>query len=52
MLADEIDDAVNERVAMEIAELAEGNTAAEVRISVGVAAGATERAFAGDFDGE
>lgn len=52
VLADEIDDAIDESVAMEVVELAESGFAAEVRITVRVTARAGERAFASDFDGE
>lgn len=52
VLADKIDDAVDECVAMEIIELTKRSLAAEVRIAVSVAAGTGERTFASDFDGE
>ena len=52
VLADEIDDAVDESVAVEIVELSKSGFAAEVRVAVGVTAGTGERTFASDFDGE
>jgi len=52
VLADEIDDAVDESVAAKIVELPKSGFAAEVRIAVGVTAGAGERALASDFDGK
>jgi hypothetical protein len=52
VLADEIDDAIDESVAMEIVELAKRGFAAEVQVAVGIAARAGERTFASDFDGE
>ena len=52
VLADEIDDAIDESVAAEIVELAKRRFAAEVRFAVGVTARAGERAFSSDFDGE
>ena len=52
VLADEIDDAVDESVAAQVIQLAKSGFAAEVRVAVSVAAGACERAFARDFDRE
>lgn len=52
VLADEIDDAVDESVAAEIVELSKGRFAAEMRVAIGVTAGTGERALASDFDGE
>ncbi len=52
VLADEIDDTVDESVAMEIVKLAKCGFAAEVRVAIGVTAGTGERTFASDFDGE
>ena len=47
---DELDDAVDELLALEVADLAQRHLAAEVIVAVGVAAGAVQRAFARDFD--
>src|SRR5580704_10212424 len=52
VLADEIDDAVDESVAAKIVEFSEGGFAAEVRIAIGITAGTGERAFASDFNRE
>ena len=52
VFADEIEDAVDEGVAAKVAEFAEGDAAAEVPVTVSVAAGTAERALAGDFDAE
>ncbi len=52
MLADEIDDAVDESVAAKIVELPKSGFAAEMRVAVGITAGTGERTFASDFDGE
>ena len=52
VLADEIDDAIDESVAAKIVELPKSGFAAEVRVAIGVTAGTGERALASDFDGE
>jgi len=52
VLADKIDDAVDESVAAKIVEFSEGGFAAEVRIAIGITAGTGERAFASDFNRE
>ena len=52
VLADEIDDTVDESVAAEIVELPKSGFAPEVRIAIGITAGTGERAFASDFNGE
>lgn len=52
VLADEIDDAVDESVAAEIVELSKSGFAAEMRIAIGITAGTSERTFASDFNGE
>ncbi len=52
VLADELQHTIDERVTAEIAELAQGDIAAEVRVTIGVTAGTTERALASDLDGE
>ena len=49
---DERDDAVDQFLSFEIADLAQREIAAEMIVAVGVAAGAAQRALAGDFDGE
>ena len=48
----EREDAIDEGVTVEIAELAESDTAAEVLFAIGVTAGAAQGAFARDFDRE
>jgi len=50
VFSDEIDDAIDKSVATKIVELAKSGFAAEVRIAVGIAARAGERALASDFD--
>jgi len=52
VLADKFDYTVDESVTAEIVELSKSGFAAEVRIAVGVTAGAGERTFASDFDGK
>ena len=52
MAIDERHDAVDELLALEVADLAQREVAAEMIVAVGVAAGTAERAFAGDLDGE
>jgi hypothetical protein len=52
MFADQVEDAIDERVAAEIAELAESFFAAEVGITIGVTARTAQRTLSGDFDGE
>lgn len=52
MFADEVEDAVDEGVAAKIAEFTEGDAAAEVGVTVSIAARAAERALASDFDAE
>ena len=52
VLADKFDYAVDESVTAEIVELSKSGFAAEVRIAVGVTAGAGERTFASNFDGK
>ena len=50
--ADQFENAVNECLAAKIAEFAEGNSAPEVRVAVGVTARAAQRTFTRNFDGE
>jgi hypothetical protein len=52
MLADQVEDAIDERVAAEITELAESFFAAEVGIAIGVAARTAQRTLSSDFDGQ
>ena len=49
---DQRDDAVDELLALEVADLPQRDLAAEVIVAVGVAAGASQRAFARDLDGK
>jgi hypothetical protein len=50
VLADDFQNALDERVAAKIMQIAEDSFSAQVRVAVGIAAGATQRAFARDFD--
>ena len=52
MFVDEREHAVDERLTFQIPDIAERDGAAEVIVAVGVAARATERAFARDFNRE
>ena len=52
MLADELDDAVDERLSLEIAQLAQGEAAAEMLVAVRVTARAAQRTLARDLDRE
>jgi hypothetical protein len=52
VFADQLQDAVDEGVAAEVAQLAEGDAAAQVGVTVGVAARASERALTSYFDAE
>ena len=50
--ADEAQDAVDERLPLEISKLAQHDVAAPMRVAIGVAARTAERAFTRDPDGE
>jgi hypothetical protein len=50
MARDDIEDAVDELLALEVGELPQHDVAAEMRVAVRVASGTPERTFAGDFD--
>ena len=50
MAIDEREHAVDEGLALEVADLAERDVAAEVIVAVGVAARTLQRALARDFD--
>jgi hypothetical protein len=52
MFADQVKDAIDERVAAEITELAESFFAAEVGVAIRVATRTAQRTLSGDFDGE
>jgi hypothetical protein len=52
MCVDERQDAVDEFLAFEIADLAKREIAAEMIVAVGVATGTMQRTFARDFDGK
>ena len=52
MAIDEREDAVNQLLTLEVADLAQRDLAAEMIVAVGVAAGAVQRALARDLDGE
>ena len=52
MLVDEREHAVDEGLALQIADVAQRDAAAEVIVAVGIAARTAERAFARDFDRE
>ncbi len=52
VLADEIDDAIDESIAAKIVELAKRGFAAEMRVTVSVTARTGERTFTSDFDRE
>jgi hypothetical protein len=52
MLANQVEDAIDKRVAAEITELAESFFAAEVGVAIGVAARTAQRTLSGDFDGQ
>jgi hypothetical protein len=52
VLSDELQDARNQSLAMQIAELPQRDGPAQVIVPVRVAARAVERTFAGDFDRE
>jgi hypothetical protein len=52
VFAHEREDAIYERVTVEVAELAESDSAAQVLVTIGIAPGTAERALASDFDGE
>jgi hypothetical protein len=52
VFAYELQNALDKCVAAQVTELAQGDLSAQVRIPVGVAARATERALASDLDGE
>jgi hypothetical protein len=51
-MIDERHDAVDEFLALEVADLSQGKIAAEMIVAVGVAAGTAQRTLAGDFDRE
>src|SRR5215210_4139381 len=50
MTIDQIDDAVDQRLALEVADFAERQVAAQVIVAIGVAARAVQRAFTRDLD--
>ena len=52
MLIDQLEEAIDELLALEVAHLAEGDLAAEMVVAVRVAARAPQRAFPGDLDGQ
>jgi hypothetical protein len=47
---DDAEDAIDQRLALEVANFAQGDTAAKVLVVVGVAAGTPERTLARDFN--
>ena len=49
---DDFENSINQDLALAIVEVAQGFAAAEVSVVESVAAGAAQRALAGDFDGE
>ena len=50
MPIDETQDAVDELLALEVAHFTQRQVAAEMVVAIRIAAGAAQRAFAGDFD--
>jgi hypothetical protein len=51
ILVNEIENSLHEGILLEVGENAQGDTVAtEVRLIVGIAAGAAERAFPGNFN--